>query len=876
MMAAASSWANANRVRAAEQAGPSVSAVLSQLETLQKSASEEKAGFGGSFKKSFSRRRNDEELSPAKELVSAPKGMSAGYVPNQKANVLQEKIDMYRATHLLNKAAETVGPHLTRQNTGAVASPLFEQLQSKRRKFRTTKTKAWWLIDPRTSKHIPKWDALMSLAIIFTALVTPFEVSFLPIATTASDALFLINRIIDVTFVIDMLVNFVLIYQESENGDSGIIWVDKPSRIVWHYLTSWFLLDFFSIAPSAIDVYMVSSGGSDGPEVGGGDTGSDIGGLRTLRTLRALRLIKMVRLVRTSGILKRWETKVAVDYTALELTKCLIAVLLCTHWFASLWTLQATIVSQSVLDSWLGNYEYCVAAQPASSSIGFDCPAGFVCSKDDPGVACMPPGALYGASIYWAIATIVSVGYGDIGATPYNTAEQVICGILILSSGVLWGWVIGTFCGTIANLAPGTRAFRENMDDLNRYCAANRVDHMLRRRLREYFHRTRHLHDAASDMRLLGMMSPMLQSEVVLAVNARWLRGVWFLENAEAEFVVRLTLQLTPMVLAPFELAPTGFLYILYRGVVIIDGELVVKGHTWGEDIILVDVAPRLCRNWNAKAMNYAEVFLCSHDTLYSTIKHFPSSKEHLRKCALRLAFRRNLIRAANDVIKLKKEAMASEGLDEQSASQRALSKLATSFRRAKTIRGMLAKSTVASEAQANLQAQLMTMRPNAALAELGTSAGTLLGPPGFPPGGIPAPSEASTRNEASVLHGASSSTKMAETSVLGRVNSVKWANQADRAPGKGNDTGKDTWKGAIGKKREVVASVFAPAASPPTAPSSNEPVAFAINRLVDRVEAIASDVGILKRAASGQLVPNGGSEESFSFTGPGTPGLSA
>ena len=167
-------------------------------------------------------------------------------------------------------------------------------------------------------------------------------------------------------------------------------------------------------------------------------------------------------------------------------------------------------------------------------------------------------------------------------------------------------------------------------------------------------------------------------------------------------------------------------------------------------------------------------------------------------------------------------------------------------------------------------------MRPNAALAELGTSAGSLLGPPGFPPGDIPAPSAASTRNEGSVLHGAGSSTKMAETSVLGRVSTIKWANQGDPAPGKGKDSGRDTGKGAIGKAREVVASVFAPAASPPTGSSSIEPMASAINRLVDRVEAIASDVGVLKRAASGNLVPNGGSEESFSFTGPGTPGLSA
>ena len=51
---------------------------------------------------------------------------------------------------------------------------------------------------------------------------------------------------------------------------------------------------------------------------------------------------------------------------------------------------------------------------------------------------------------------------------------------------------------------------------------------------------------------------------------------MWFLANeaVEPQFIVRLTLSLTPMVLAPFELAPSGFLYIVYRGLVICGGDL--------------------------------------------------------------------------------------------------------------------------------------------------------------------------------------------------------------------------------------------------------------------------------------------------------------
>uniref|UniRef100_A0A7S2MDU8 Cyclic nucleotide-binding domain-containing protein n=1 Tax=Haptolina brevifila TaxID=156173 RepID=A0A7S2MDU8_9EUKA len=310
--------------------------------------------------------------------------------------------------------------------------------------------------------------------------------------------------------------------------------------------------------------------------------------------------------------------------------------------------------------------------------------------------------------------TITSIGYGDIAATPHNSGEQAICTTLMILGGIIWGYVIGTFCGTIANLSPATREFRHNMDDLNTYMAANHFDSSLQARLREYFFRARHIYDASNQSRLLSMMSPALQSEAVLMANSKWLRSVWFLssENVEQEFVVCLTLGLTPMVLAPFELAPFGFLYILYRGVVINGGELLTKGCTWGEDIILKGFAAGLLRPMHAKSMDFAAVYIISWDGLMDAAANFPVSASHIRRCALRLAMRRQLVRAAAAIKRAERAGrsppqFSAEGGEffQRSASRQEAARQKTH------VKQMLTLSTSATDASAILQTQLINQR---------------------------------------------------------------------------------------------------------------------------------------------------------------------
>ena len=57
------------------------------------------------------------------------------------------------------------------------------------------------VISPET-RWVPKWGAVTTIALLFTAIFTPYETALLP---TKLDALFFINRLVDLIFACDLV-----------------------------------------------------------------------------------------------------------------------------------------------------------------------------------------------------------------------------------------------------------------------------------------------------------------------------------------------------------------------------------------------------------------------------------------------------------------------------------------------------------------------------------------------------------------------------------------------------------------------------------------------------------------------------------------------
>ena len=281
------------------------------------------------------------------------------------------------------------------------------------------------------------------------------------------------------------------------------------------------------------------------------------------------------------------------------------------------------------VDTWMGHKRYCVATGARDTN------TSTVPSE------CVNPWPMYCASLYWAIMTITSIGYGDISATPLNAVEQFFTAILMMLGGFLWGQVIGTFCGVIATFDPHGGEFRRNMDDLNVFMSNKRLPTDMRRRLREYFHQTKHLQMSTAQNHLYRMMSPSLQGEVAWAANRRWLERIPFLHHCGPDFKVELAMQLTARVFAPGEQAPGGHMYIINRGLALYGARVLNAGKVWGDDVILV--SDQLRSRFCARAMNYLEAYTIDRETLFAIADNYPRSYRAIRRFALLMALKRRM-----------------------------------------------------------------------------------------------------------------------------------------------------------------------------------------------------------------------------------------
>ena len=545
----------------------------------------------------------------------------------------KQRNQSFLTRHGDDKAAEM------RQRVSQISQQLKERDRSKR-----------FVVVPSKVKGIWMWDVTTTVALLYTAVITPFEASFLeptvgPISWT--DGWFLANRLLDMIFFLDMLLQFVLAYEKAD-ARKGTLWVEDRQQITRNYLTTWFPLDASTIVvPCGFDLYLAH--GFDNPNTadqgGGLQTGSAgvLENFTILRVLRVIRLVKLVRLVRASRVFKRWKAKIVLSYSTQTVLECVITLVMAAHWYACIIALQASLHSAPDR-TWLGPgaYGYCV---PAVLKQGTD-QALDALDHSVPVCGDVHIGKLYLASFSWSTMVITGTGGTDFYPSNNSDPETIVVTMLVVVGALLWTRVLAMFCEVATNGDPGFTYFRQSLDGLNHFIDTNGVPAEMARRLREYVHQQKDVNlREASASKALPLLSPALQIEVVLHCHRHWLEAVWFLRETEETAMVRLAMSMKSRTLAPQEVAPNRHLYVIARGLALYGGRVLSAGMAWGDDVILLH--EKYFLPYLARAMSFLDLYALSRETLLTVLSNFPISARRLRRAQILLALRREVIELA-------------------------------------------------------------------------------------------------------------------------------------------------------------------------------------------------------------------------------------
>jgi hypothetical protein len=226
--------------------------------------------------------------------------------------------------------------------------------------------KKMWIIFPDDSLKI-KWEMMISVVLIFTAVTTPLRLAFFESDDPTWTA---INNSVDALFGLDIIICFFTAY-EDENEEL----VYNRKTIALTYIKSWFFIDLMSIVP--VSEFL--------------DTGDFSHLARIARLPKLYRLIRMVKLIRIMKIVKernnisKYLNEVLKVSVALERLSffCFIFVLL-VHIISCFWVIISTFEENEnniILRNGMMNYE----------SV-----------------------ELYLACFYFSTFIVTTIGYGDI------------------------------------------------------------------------------------------------------------------------------------------------------------------------------------------------------------------------------------------------------------------------------------------------------------------------------------------------------------------------------------------------------------------------------------------------------------------------------
>ncbi|KAJ1452073.1 hypothetical protein M885DRAFT_528116 [Pelagophyceae sp. CCMP2097] len=334
------------------------------------------------------------------------------------------------------------------------------------------------------------WDCFVCLLILFSVITVTYGIGFSISDAHVSEAWNAVNIATDLLFGLDLLVACNTAYFDDKR-----ILVHNRKDIFDRYSRGWLSVDFLSTFPF--------------------DRIGDSGMLRSLKLLKALRLAriaKIARMAKFAKILDACEESLGLNPAILKLSKPLVITAFAAHLLSCAFFFVGDNYHRCHQTSWLD--DYCVwtpdADRYANLTDDGECFKPRARCDESRRLRHQPRLTQYITALYWAFATMTTVGYGDVRPSTDNAAGMVVVICCQVIGTMFFAYLTNIVLDIIKNMNPIGRQRTQAMQLLRLFLKDRGV------------HRgplsDRILHNHAFDMSYNGSTN---EEEIILALPPR-------------------------------------------------------------------------------------------------------------------------------------------------------------------------------------------------------------------------------------------------------------------------------------------------------------------------------------------------------------------
>lgn len=343
------------------------------------------------------------------------------------------------------------------------------------------------------------WEIFGLFFIIMELLCLPYRLVF---QVPAEGAFALLEDMGIFYFLIDVSLNIFTGYTKD-----GLL-ITHPGNAMRHYFKGWFWIDLVASFPYP---WVFSSGS------GGGDAQSAriLRILRFGKFLRVLRLLKIAKLRKLYARLEDSFDSVFLFIFALRMSRVLLWLVLLSHFSACAWYLVATTGMEGECqdEPWLNG---CSENSWLST---------ITIKEDDEN----PKIKLYIHSLYFSMATMTTVGYGDI--SPVSKSEKIFGVFFFLVSIITFSGVVGSVGEVFASFGEQTATMRSELAQLTQYMRWRSLPAHVQKKMKDYvqYFWEQNGAQASNELGILSTFSPTLRQQVASHVFGSHLKTAPFL-----------------------------------------------------------------------------------------------------------------------------------------------------------------------------------------------------------------------------------------------------------------------------------------------------------------------------------------------------------